>query len=519
MNRLTYLFIILAFVLTLCNCKTTTPRISTDPVTIVNLMSAKEKLDYFLEIADSLRIMSNVPGVGLSIIYNDSILFEGGLGFADIKNRKPVLKKSLFSIGSNTKGITGIIATKIVSQGLIEWNTPLKKLIPELKLKERYIEENLTLSDALSHATGLKSDDSIWKYKTLSRDSLLKSLISLDFVSSFRSSYDYNNMMFAVAGIALERASGKTWENLVQELVFKPLEMTSSYASHEEFISSKNRAIGYRPDGISPDRIVDLTSIAPSGAVSSTPSDMSKLLQMLVNEGISRGKTYLDSKSYNYLMSPHTRLSIRNEDELWYYYAGLGGFSKNGKRTLGHSGSIDGYNSRVIIKPDDNFAIMVMTNSISSYKDLLTEYAEQIFLTGKLERNYQHEFGLESIKHSYLIENLLIREGEDKANMYYQTISRRKLGEHLEANFNSLGYYFLSREDFKNAIFVFKLNTDDNPYSANAFDSLAEAYYNSKQYKLSLVNYEKSLSLDYENNNAKNKIEEIKKIISTNSKR
>ena len=137
--------------------------------------------------------------------------------------------------------------------------------------------------------------------------------------------------------------------------------MNDSYTTFNEFISHKNKSVGYKADGLTPEPPVNTTSVGPAGSISSTPDDMSKWLLMLVNDGKHKNTSFLTSESYNYIMSPHNRLSIRNSDELWYYYAGLGGFSKNGNRNVGHSGSIDGQNSRLIIRPDNGFGIMTVS--------------------------------------------------------------------------------------------------------------------------------------------------------------
>ena len=284
------------------------------------------KLDYFISLADSLRVRLGVPGVGLAIADSNKIIYKGGLGYSNINPKAPTTKNTLFSIGSNTKAFTGVLIAKLVAQRKMNWNDALKKYIPELDLKEDYIENKATIADALSHATGLENDDTLWKYKNISRDELLASLKNLDFVGDFRTSYVYNNLMFTTVGIAAERATGKSWESLITSEIFSPMGMKNSYTAFNEFVNNKNKSIGYKADGLTPELPVNMTSVAPAGAISSTPEDMSKWLLMLTNDGKHNNTSFLTSESYNFIMSPHTRLSIRNTDELWYYYAGLGGF-------------------------------------------------------------------------------------------------------------------------------------------------------------------------------------------------
>lgn len=473
--------------------------------------STHEKLDYFLKIADSLRQNLNVPGVGIAIVYNNDILYAGGLGYSNREAGVFVNKNTLFSIGSCTKSFTGVLTAKLVEKDLLNWRTPLKTYMPDLKLKEQYIEKHATLIDALSHSTGLANNTQAWKYRDISRDDMFKNMVNQEFASSFRSNYIYNNMMFAVGGLAAERVTGKSWEDLIKSEIFEPLDMKNSVAKFNEFITHHNKSIGYKKDGLTPVPAVDLTMIAPAGAICSTPQDMAKWLSVFVNNGSYNGTTLLKLESYDYITKPHRKVSIRNGDEIWYYYAGIGGYSKNGKRSIGHNGAIDGQNSRMVMKPDDGFAIMIMTNQISEYKELLVEYAEEWFLEGTLTRQYDREYGLESITHSYIVEGMLDRGQEKEVIDYFEKLNSKKLGISLEDNMNALGYYYLKNNKLNSAIFILKLNSKKFPTSTNAFNSLGEAHYLSKNYELALQAFQTSLKLDSNNKSSEDYITKIKK--------
>lgn len=471
-----------------------------------NAKSPKEKLEYFLQLADSLRISGKVPGVGIAIVYDKEILYSGGLGYRDVENQIAVDKQTLFSIGSNTKGFTGVLAAKLVDRGLMDWNEPLVKYISEFKLKEEYVSRNVNMADALRHGTGLGRYDEIWKYKTLSREELLSKLKELDFVDRFRTSYGYNNLMYTVVGVAQERATGKSWENLVIEEILRPLQMKNSYATFDEFMKADQRAIGYKGDGRTEEISVDVTSVAPTGAISSTPEDMGNWLSMLLNDGKFEGKDFLSKAAYDYVMMPGDNVGFRAPDEFWYYNAGIGGYYKQGKRTLGHNGAIDGMNSRMALKPDDGFGIFIMTNQISSYKELMTEYAEKIFLENDYSRNPDAELGLKLNADFADFAMSLENEGIPAAKKIYASMNPI----YLEGGMNALGYQLMNRGEMDKAFYVLKQNTESHPASANAFDSLGEYYFNLKKYEEALSHYQKSLELDKENTNAEMMIKKIK---------
>ena len=473
-----------------------------------DVKSPQEKLEYFLQLADSLRISGKVPGVGIAIVYNKEILYTGGLGYRDVANQIPVDKQTLFSIGSNTKGFTGVLAAQLVDEGLMDWNEPLKSYIPELELKEEYVTRTVNMADALRHGTGLGRYDEIWKYKSLSRDELLSQLKELDFADRFRTSYGYNNLMYTVVGVAQEHATGKSWETLVLEEILRPLNMKNSYASFEEFMNSDQRALGYKADGKTKEISVDVTSVAPTGAISSTPEDMAHWLSMLLNEGAFEGKEFLSKAAYDYVMMPGDNVGFRAPDEFWYYNAGIGGYYKQGKRTLGHNGAIDGMNSRMALKPDDGFGIFIMTNQISSYKELMTEYAEKIFLENDFSRNPDAELGLVLNAAFADFAQTLEDKGITAAKEIYASMNP----VYLEGGMNALGYQMMNRGEMEKAFYLFKQNTESHPASANAFDSLGEYYFTIKNYPEALSHYQKSLELDKENSNAEMMIKKIKEM-------
>lgn len=465
----------------------------------------QEKLIYFLALADSLRQKANIPGVGIAIISNGETLYTGGLGLQNIEQQIPVDENTLFSIGSNTKAFTGVLAAKLVEKGKMNWHIPLRDYIPELELKEDYITQHVNLIDALNHMTGLGRHDDIWKYKEFPRDEILIKVKTLDFAGSFRSSFGYNNIMYTIAGIAMERASGSSYERLIQEHLFSPLGMVNSYVTQEDFENAPTRAIGYKEDGVTPETVVYLNHIAPAGSISSTPKDISKWIAMLINAGKLDNKKILNKNEYKFMMTAHDDIGFREPNQYWFYNAGIGGYLQDGKRNLGHSGSIDGQNSFMLLRPDDGFGIFLMTNKLSDYKDVMARYAQNIFVDDNYVRNKKAEEKLKELVVFAQFKDQLIKNNIEEAKTTYKTMNP----ENLESAMNQLGYQLLHHEDFEKAKFVFEQNTLDHPKSANVFDSFGEFYFEIGDFEKALENYEKSVELNEGNANA---IMMIKKI-------
>ncbi|MFO7699733.1 MAG: serine hydrolase domain-containing protein, partial [Acidimicrobiia bacterium] len=73
---------------------------------------------------------------GIAIVYKGDVIYKGGLGYRDVENKKPVTENTLFPIGSNTKPMTGVLASILVEKGLLNWNTPVKKYYPEFEVAD-----------------------------------------------------------------------------------------------------------------------------------------------------------------------------------------------------------------------------------------------------------------------------------------------------------------------------------------------------------------------------------------------
>lgn len=466
-----------------------------------------QKLDRFLKIAEDVRKSSGVPGAGIAIVYKGEIVFAGGLGNRDLQKQTPVDKNTLFCIGSNTKAFTAFLANKLRTRKLIDWDQPLVRYVPEFKLKEEYVTQHATIADALSHRVGLGRNDRIWKYKSLTRKELLPLLADLNFTSSFRNGFDYNNLMYCVAGIAMERVTKTSWENLVQKEIFAPLGMDSTVTSMTEFSKSKQAAIGYHADGIRRARVVDLKAIAPAGAIYSTPEDIAVWVKMLMNGGNHNGKPLMTKEEYDYWLRPRNFISIRNQDEMWFYNGGLGGFEKNGKRVVGANGAIDGQNSRCVLRLDEGLGIFVMTNQVSAYKELICQYAEQIFLKDDFTRDAKREKELAQ-KYAYnRFVTRLLDESMESAKSEHDRLPTKP----SESSMDRLGKQFLAQNGVNQAIFIFKLNAQNNPQSATAHESLAKAYLRGDQKKLATEHLRTSLKLSPNNTDVKKLLEKIQK--------
>src|SRR5690606_31123982 len=147
-------------------------------------------------------------------------------------------ENTLFGVASNTKAFTAAALGILVDEGKITWDTKVTDVLPEFKLYDAYVTREFTVRDLLTHRSGLglgAGDLMIWPdSNTTTKDELIHNLRFLKPVSSFRSKYDYDNLLYIVAGHVVEKVSGMEYEQFVSEHFLKPLGMTQTAMRSEE---------------------------------------------------------------------------------------------------------------------------------------------------------------------------------------------------------------------------------------------------------------------------------------------
>jgi CubicO group peptidase (beta-lactamase class C family) len=179
----------------------------------------------------------------------------------------------------------------LVDQGKVTWDTKVTDVIPEFKLYDTYVTQEFTIRDLITHRSGLglgAGDLMIWPdSSSVTKPQLIHNLRYLKPVSSFRSQYDYDNLLYIVAGDVIARVSGSSYEDFIEQKIIQPLGMTSTAASWYRLKDKSNIIDGHAPVG---DKLVTVglsfTELAnAAGGIYSNVTDMSKWVISKINEG------------------------------------------------------------------------------------------------------------------------------------------------------------------------------------------------------------------------------------------
>jgi CubicO group peptidase (beta-lactamase class C family) len=339
-----------------------------------------QKLDGYIE--NAYRNWK-IPGMAIAVVKDNKVVFARAYGVRNIDTGEPVDTLSLFGIASNTKAMTSAALAMLVDEGKISWDDKVQDYLPWFQLYNPYVSAEMTIRDLLCHRSGLKtfSGDLIWYGSTYSRDEVIRRARYLKPTYGFRAGYGYSNIMFLTAGQIIKQITDTTWNDFIKTRIFDPLGMKNTNTSIREFGNNKNIVTGHvKADSIQvPVPWVNWDNIAPAGAVNSCVSDMSKWIILQLNKGTLNGQKFFSPEASNEMWTVQNPFKVSDASQkIWpsKHFSGYGlGWSLydyHGRKVVTHGGGLDGQISRVALVPEENFGLVILTNSINSLPSYLT---------------------------------------------------------------------------------------------------------------------------------------------------
>ena len=315
-------------------------------------------------------------GFAIAVIKDGKVSYAKGFGVRDLKNNQPVTTKTLFAIGSSTKSFTVTVLGTLVDQGKLDWDRPVRDYLPDFRLMDLFATERMTPRDLVTHRSGLPGHDRMWLGSPLSRQELFERLRYLEPNKDFRTTYQYQNLMFMTAGYLDEHVAGMTWEEHVRKVILEPLGMPDTVFSVNDIQKSADHSQPYTVvnDQIREIPFRNIDTIGPAGSINSNVEDMAKYVTMHMQHG----KGILSLKNSTEMQSPQTAISAPKSDEkeLGAVNYGMGFFltSYRGHYLVHHGGNIDGFTALVSFMPQDNIGMVILSNQNHSQVPTLVSY-------------------------------------------------------------------------------------------------------------------------------------------------
>ena len=312
-------------------------------------------------------------GLAIAVVKDGRVVFEKGYGVRELGKPDLVDTTTLFAIGSTTKAMTSAAIGMLVDEGKVRWDDPVTNYLPSFQLKDPWATRETTVRDLLTHRAGLPNADYFWYGTNNSIAEILRRVRYIEPAYSPRSSFIYQNVMYAAAGQVVAAASGMPWEEFVRTRIFAPLHMTGTVP-----LLSK---AGTMPNVASPHDKIDDTmrvirnasvdGVASAGSVWSSVADMAKWARFILDSGRVDGKQLLKPETFAELLKPQTMVppdefypTARLTHPHWMTY-GFGWFQQdyNGRAVDFHTGSIDGMGAIIGLIPDERLGVYVLTNA------------------------------------------------------------------------------------------------------------------------------------------------------------
>jgi len=321
-------------------------------------------------------ITFDVPGIAVAIVKDGKVIHSKGYGVRSLRTREPVTDHTLYGIASNSKAFTAAGLAILVDEGKLHWDDKVVDLIPDFKMYNPYVTQEFTVRDLLTHRSGLglgAGDLMIWPDSTkVTKAELIHNLRFLKPVSGFRTKFDYDNLLYVVAGEVLAKVSGLTWEDFIEQRIMRPLGMTESAADYSRLKDKANTIDAHAPvNGKIAVIGKEFTSIAnAAGGIWSNVAEMSKWAMMQLNDG--KYGANLDNKifttaAHQEMWSPQTIMRGGSPYNTHFTSYGLGWFLSdvNGYLQASHTGGLGGIVTEVTLIPELKLGIVVLTNQES----------------------------------------------------------------------------------------------------------------------------------------------------------
>jgi CubicO group peptidase (beta-lactamase class C family) len=325
-----------------------------------------------------------LPGLALGMVRDGQIIYSRTAGELEAGGGQPINSATLFKIASNSKAMTTGVLARLVDAGKLHWNDPVTRYLPTFRMYDPWVTREIQVRDLLIHDTGLREgagDLMTWPEPNLfTRADILSGLAYLKPQHSFRSRYDYDNLMYIVVGEVAAAASGMPYEELVRRELFEPLGMSRCQVGEWRRDDVGNVAQAHmRKDGSNvlirrDDDVIAPTTFAAAGGIRCSLDDMLKWIRMWLDPGLQseRGAAWLSKEQRDALWSAQIPIPLSQRERDWEgshfkaYGYGWRLSDVDGVLRVAHTGTLSGMYSAVTLLPEQRTGFVFMINGEGS---------------------------------------------------------------------------------------------------------------------------------------------------------
>ncbi len=327
---------------------------------------------------ERVRARFEVPGIAVAVVKDGQVVLERGWGVREQGRPEPVQADTLFAIASNTKAFTATALNLLAEEGRLKMDDKVIDHLPSFRMSDPFVTGQMTLRDLLSHRSGLSlgaGDLLFWPTTSYSNAEVVQRLGQVPLKGGFRERYAYDNILYAVAQQVIEKVSGQSYQQFLQQRIFDKVGMQGTRYNADHLQPGDKAAVGHaRYD------FKDLRTVAPltwsnnagAGGIYSSVHDMARWMQVQLAQGtLADGTPLFSAKSQQQMWQMITPQAVAEPSvpELAPARPNFAGYGEGwslsdyrGQRLVWHTGGWPGMVSRVTLVPGQNLGVVVLTN-------------------------------------------------------------------------------------------------------------------------------------------------------------
>lgn len=318
-----------------------------------------------------------LPGLAVGIVENGNIVYTRTAGELVEGDGRKIDAKTLFKIASNTKAMTTATLARLVDAGKLKWTDPVVKHLPQFRMHDPWVTSNMQVRDLLIHNSGLRAgagDLMLWpEPNTFTRADIISGLAHLKPQHSFRSRYDYDNLLYIVAGEVAAAAGGASYETLVRREVFEPLGMTRCQVGEWDprevgNVAQPHMRQAERNVPVRSDRgLIRGTTMEAAGGIRCGLDDMLAWVRAWLSPQ-GGAKTWLSPVQRETVWTPQMTMPLSKRMREWdnshfsAYGYGWRLADVDGAFKVAHTGTLMGMYSAVTMLPDKDVGFVILIN-------------------------------------------------------------------------------------------------------------------------------------------------------------
>ncbi|MFC4298032.1 serine hydrolase [Castellaniella hirudinis] len=319
----------------------------------------------------------DVPGLAVGIVADDQLVYGKGFGVRRQGGDEPVDLDTLFQIGSSTKAFLGVTLAQLVDDGKLRWDDKVAGLYPGFRLMDAWVTGEFEVADLLAQRSGLPASvlTGMMTYDYPEED-IIAALRYITPVTSFRSTFAYQNAFHLIAGKIVARAGGAPdWETFLTDSVLRPLGMNHSHGTAQALLAVDNRATGH---GCNFGQAPCAKPVFPfpynahgAGGLNSSVRDLAQWLRLHINGGEVDGKRIVSEQALETTYLQRVPMPPAVMKALGMHPADRGGYATGWfihsvpeGRVIEHCGATIGFMGCVAFDPDRKAGIVLLTNRL-----------------------------------------------------------------------------------------------------------------------------------------------------------